>query len=79
MCCGIPVLTAKESALPEICGDAAIYFDPKNPDDICNKIVKVYFDEKLKKELVFKGKNQIIKYSWENTCKKTRELLLNLN
>ena len=35
--------------------------------------------ESFKKELVFKGKNQIIKYSWENTCKKTRELLLNLN
>ena len=74
MCCETPVLTSNTSALPEICGDAAIYFDPRNSNDIFKKINQVYNDKDLKKDLIEKGKRQVKKYSWEATCKETRLL-----
>ncbi|MCZ7667697.1 MAG: glycosyltransferase [Chloroflexi bacterium] len=38
MACGIPVACARYSAMPEICGDAAEYFDPFDVEDIKEKI-----------------------------------------
>ena len=48
MSCGLPVLTSNKSALPEICGDAALYFNPHDPIDIANKISNLFFNDKLK-------------------------------
>lgn len=77
MSCGVPVLTAGKSALPEICGEAAIYFDPHDSDDIASKISYLYFNEELKKEMITRGYNQASKYSWNNTCAQTESLILN--
>ncbi len=38
MTCGCPVVVARSSALPESCGDAALYCDPSNPGDIAEKV-----------------------------------------
>ena len=38
MTCGCPVVVARSSALPESCGDAALYCDPSNPEDIAEKV-----------------------------------------
>ena len=78
MVSGIPVITSNKSAIPEICGDAAIYFDPLDPIDIKNKIMNVYCNEVLKKEIIRTGYNQVKKYSWEKTFLETNTIIKNI-
>ncbi|MCJ7804276.1 glycosyltransferase family 4 protein [Patescibacteria group bacterium] len=68
---GLPVLAAKASCLPEIYGEAALYFNPHKTDDLVKKIKRVREDKKLREELVRKGLEQVKKYSWEKTAKET--------
>jgi glycosyltransferase involved in cell wall biosynthesis len=64
------VLTANNSSLPEVGGDAAYYVDDKSIDSIRNGIEKLLSDPDLRKELVKKGKHQIKKFSWKESAQK---------
>ncbi len=68
---GLPVVTSKTSCLPEILGDAARYFDPKNDEDIANVILRVLNDNILRDEMKRLGLEQVKKYSWERCAKET--------
>ncbi|MCL5439119.1 MAG: glycosyltransferase family 4 protein [Patescibacteria group bacterium] len=72
---GCPVLTSNVSSLPEAGGDAALYFDPKNPKDIASKIQRVIEDKKLRTEMIKKGYDQARKFSWEKTARETLDVL----
>jgi glycosyltransferase involved in cell wall biosynthesis len=69
MTCGCPVIVSQSAALPEICGDAALYCDPKNPRDIASKIRQLLSDPSLQNTLRQKGKERSQAFSW-NTCAK---------
>jgi|SRR3990167_8057546 len=75
---GCPVLASNVSSLPEAGGDAAIYFDPQNSEDIAEKIDKVTSDEKLRTEMIQKGYEQVKKFSWEKTARETLKVLEDL-
>jgi len=75
---GCPVLASNVSSLPEVGGDAAVYFDPQSAEDIAQKLDKVLSDEKLREEMIEKGKIQVKKFSWEKTAKETLSVLENL-
>lgn len=68
MACGIPVLTGKNSSLPEVGGEAAYYVDEQNVDAITKGIVKIVEDESLRRDLIAKGKIQIQKFSWQKSA-----------
>ena len=72
MNCDCPVIMSNTSSLPEVGGDAAIYFDPTNIEDIKKKISSVIFDREFKKELIAKGVTQRKKFSFENTALQTK-------
>lgn len=72
---GCPVITSNVSSLPEAGGDAALYIDPTNVDDIVSKISMLLKDEKLREELVKKGYQQVKKFSWEKTARETLKVL----
>lgn len=72
---GCPVITSNISSLPEAGGDAAIYINPEDTDDIAHKITRVITDEKLRHELKEKGKKQITKFSWKKSAQETLEIL----
>lgn len=71
----VPVICANNSSLPEVGGDAALYFDGKNPEDLASKIKNVLDDEDLKNDLIKKGEIQIKKFSWEKCAKETLEVI----
>ncbi|OGH06537.1 MAG: hypothetical protein A2W22_05240 [Candidatus Levybacteria bacterium RBG_16_35_11] len=73
MSCGCPVITSKEGSLKEIAGDAALFVDPYNQKEIEEAVIRVFNEEKLRKELSEKGLKQAKNFSWENTAKKTIE------
>lgn len=78
MSCGCPVVTSKGGSIPEIAGEAALYVDPYDIDDISKKIKEVFFDEKIQSELSKKGLDQAKKFSWEETAKQTIKVYANL-
>jgi glycosyltransferase involved in cell wall biosynthesis len=75
---GCPTVISDTSSLPEVGGDAAVYFDPQSADDIAEKLGKVISDEKLREEMIKKGYNQVKKFSWEKTAKETLKVLEDL-
>ncbi len=72
---GCPVITSSTSSLPEAGGEAALYVDPTDVDDIASKMSLLIKDEKLKKELREKGYKQVKKFSWEKTARETLTVL----
>ena len=72
---GTPVIASKASSLPEICGDAAIYVNPRNPDEIACKILLVLKDKRLKQQLVEAGKKRIKDFTWHLHADKLYSIL----
>lgn len=79
MACGIPVVVSNTSSLPEICGDAAMYFDPYSASDMAEKINFVLENVEIRKTLIEKGLNRSRLFTWdrcsENTLKVFEEVL----
>ncbi|MBI4378207.1 MAG: glycosyltransferase family 4 protein [Nitrospinae bacterium] len=71
MACGIPVIVSNTSSLPEVCGDAAIYFDPYNVSDMVEKINLVLENDGLRITLVEKGFNRVRSFSWQRSAEET--------
>lgn len=70
-----PVIASNTSSLPEIGGDAALYFDPKSIVQLGGQLNKLYDDKKLRDELVKRGKERIKKFSWQTCADKTLAIL----
>jgi glycosyltransferase involved in cell wall biosynthesis len=75
---GCPVITSNISSLPEAGGDAVLYVDPENTDDIVKKLELMINDEGLRMKLKKKGYEQVKKFSWEKTAKETLDVLTKL-
>ncbi|MEW6407841.1 MAG: glycosyltransferase family 1 protein [Patescibacteria group bacterium] len=71
---GIPVAAAKSSSLPEILGEAALYFDPYNEKEMAEIIFKAVTDELLRQKLHKKGFLKVKEYSWLKCAKETKEV-----
>ena len=74
MSCGIPVAVSNQSALPEVVGNAGVYFDPYDERDIAQKILQLTKDRPLRQDLIEKSNMQIKKFSWNLSAKKVVEL-----
>jgi glycosyltransferase involved in cell wall biosynthesis len=71
MACGTPVISSNISAMPEILGDAPLYFDPYDVDDIAAAMKKIIEDKNLRDQLSKKGIERAKKYNWQDTAKET--------
>ena len=71
MAVGTPVISSRESCMPEVLGDAPLYFDPYKINEIVKAMQKILSDKKLQKTRITKGLEQAKKYSWNETAKKT--------
>jgi len=78
MACGVPVIASNAASLPEVCGDGALYFDPKNSEELSDKINSVLKDANLQEQLKIRGHRQALRYKWEDTAKKYIELITNI-
>ena len=65
MSCKTPVIVSDCSSLPEVVGQAGLYIDPKNQDDLCSRILELYEDAELRESLSEKSLVQAKKFSWE--------------
>jgi glycosyltransferase involved in cell wall biosynthesis len=65
MNCGCPVLASQAASIPEVCGDAALYFDPHNADELASLLLRMANDSALRAELAMKGHARAAQFSWE--------------
>lgn len=72
---GCPVIASNVSSLPEAGGEAALYVDPLDTEDIKKKLELMINSEELREKLIKKGYEQIKKFSWEKTAKETLKVL----
>ena len=70
-----PVLASFSSSLPEVGGDACLYFDPQNINDLTEKLIKLKTDAKLRKELIKKGKERTKLFSWKKCYRQTLKVI----
>ncbi|MCB9822864.1 glycosyltransferase family 4 protein [Candidatus Nomurabacteria bacterium] len=71
---GAPVVSSNATCIPEVCGNAAHYFDPEDVSDITRAISEVLEDKKLREDLIKKGTQQVKKYSWKRMAEQTLDI-----
>lgn len=78
MASGIPIICSRSSCLPEIAGDAALYFDEDSSDEISDLIFRVHTDNSIRNQLISAGKKRRVYFSWKGCAKKTIQAIRSL-
>ena len=76
---GVPVIASRAGSLPEVLGDAAAYFEPKDPAELVSRLTEVFDDSHLRAEMVRKGLEQAARFTWAETAAGTVRLLEGLS
>lgn len=71
---GLPVVTSRTSSLPEVGGEAAVYIDPHNEEEIAAAVVKVAEDCSLREKMVEAGVARAKQLSWKRAAAMTLAL-----
>ena len=71
MACGCPVITSRNSSLPEVAGDAALYVDPESSEEIREAMMTLLRDANLCETLRMRGLEQVKKFTWERAARET--------
>ncbi|WP_342346831.1 glycosyltransferase family 1 protein [uncultured Nitrospira sp.] len=74
MACGVPIITGTGSALPEVAGDAALYVDPHDPEQLGMEIERLVSDRQLHTQLRNKGFERVKQFTWERAAQETLQL-----
>ena len=64
---GVPILTTKRGALPEVVGDAAVFVNPEDSSDITRGLQEILTNPGLRAELSAKGPSQAAQFNWKRT------------
>ena len=78
MACGTPVIAANNSSIPEVCGDAAMYFDGSDEQSLAKEIKFLLNDNDKQQILISNGMRRIHMFSWNDTIKEIRNVAGNL-
>ena len=75
MTLGCPVLSSNAGSLPEVGGDAALYFDPKNEDEFVALIDSILTDVGVDRDsMIQKGFKNCKRFSWDKTYRETLDV-----
>ncbi len=71
---GVPVVSSSASCLPEVLGEGALYFDPKNIEQMSDTIYKGLKDENIRLTLRQNAKHELGKFSWKKSVVDTIDI-----
>lgn len=71
---GTPVVTSNVTALPEVLGEAALFVNPENVFEISRGIRQVLLEENLRRDLIARGRQQVRRFSWEESARRVLEV-----
>ena len=77
MASGVPVVVSNTTALPEVCGDAAVYIDPAKPETIAGALNELSANAAMHMQKRKAGIEQAAKYDWDNTAHRFMQSILN--
>jgi len=69
MACGCPVIASTAAALQEVCGDAALYFDPQDPRALADRLLQLFADASLAQRMSQAGVRRAASYSWKECAR----------
>ncbi|HEX7421062.1 MAG TPA: glycosyltransferase family 1 protein [Thermoanaerobaculia bacterium] len=75
MALGVPSIAARSSSLPEVGGDAALYFDPSNAQELAHAIRRVVADENLRHDLIARGHARAAQFRWDVAADQTLRVI----
>lgn len=70
----VAVVSSNTSCLPEVLGNAALYFDPSSVEDMAEKIKRVLLNKDIKNNLIKKGLERLKNYDWQRTAEETLKI-----
>lgn len=76
MASGVPVISSMNTALSEVCGDAALKIDPRNENRISDAIRALEQDDELRRKLIERGLQRVTEYTWEKPAQTVRGVYL---
>lgn len=68
MACGTPVIVSRSSSMPEVCGDAAYYVDPREVESIADGMYKIFSDSARRTDLVRRGFARSRLFTWDQSA-----------
>ena len=75
MLLGCPALVAPCGALPEVCGDAALYFDPLSKESLRFAVDRIVTDNELRNTLIEKGHERSHQFRWDRAADQIMDVL----
>jgi glycosyltransferase involved in cell wall biosynthesis len=67
MSCSCPVVASNAASLPEVCGDAALFFDPRSVEELCAQLEKLLASRSLQEQLRSAGRCRVGRFTWESS------------
>jgi glycosyltransferase involved in cell wall biosynthesis len=75
---GTPAIVSNNSSLPEVGGEAALYFKTGDVGELAKRLEELAVNPKLRSELLAKGEKQLKKFSWAKCAKETHQAYMNI-
>jgi glycosyltransferase involved in cell wall biosynthesis len=75
MACGVPVLVSRAASLPEVCGEAALYCDPENIEDIARGIEELLTNETSRARFSADGRRRAQCFDWDRAGERMAALI----
>jgi len=76
MTCGCPVIAARAGAVPEVCGDAALWFEAEAPEDLAAALARLLDEPGLRGTLTARGHERAAAFSWQRAARTLLRLAL---
>lgn len=74
MASGIPAVLCDSSALPEVGGDAAMYFRVGDHADLARTVIETLSDQSLRMKMIHKGRERASSFTWSESARRTAEV-----
>ena len=71
MACGTPIITGQETALPEVAGNAALYVNVQDPEQLGTMLEQLLNDSELMERLRNNGFKRVKQFTWEKAARET--------
>jgi glycosyltransferase involved in cell wall biosynthesis len=75
MACGCPVIASNAASMPEVCGDAALYFDPRDAAALAARIAEMAASAELRREYARRGVERARRFTWEESAREVLRVL----
>ncbi len=72
---GVPVVASRAGSLPEVLGDAAMFHEPGNAEDLALQVRHLLGDDAFRRELIGRGKARVDRYTWRDSAERMAVIL----